>query len=94
MQSRECRCRCGCLLAKVSVPVTVSFGPSACGIEIRCRRCKSHAVLMTATSAVAGGPAEPAAPDNDPLRAAEERGHPGRIAHGTPAISRRSAATV
>jgi hypothetical protein len=64
MQTRECRCRCGCLLAKVSVPVTVSFEPSARGIEIRCRRCKSHAVLMTA-------PTAPTAPVDDELRAAE-----------------------
>lgn len=65
MQNRECRCRCGCLLAKVSVPVTVSFQASARGIEIRCRRCKSHAVLMTAPSAATDAPAD------DDLRAAE-----------------------
>jgi hypothetical protein len=65
VQNRECRCRCGCLLAKVSVPVTVSFDASARGIEIRCRRCKSHAVLMTAPPAVT------AAPTDDELRAAE-----------------------
>ena len=70
MQGRECRCRCGCLLAKVSVPVTVSCEPSARGIEIRCRRCKRHAVLMTTPSA-RGAPAEPAESDNDTLRAAE-----------------------
>lgn len=57
----DCRCRCGCLLAKVSVPVAVSFDSEARGIEIRCRRCKSHAVLV---------PAQPVALD-DELRAAE-----------------------
>lgn len=61
---RECRCRCGCLLAKVTVPVTVSFSPEAAGIEIRCRRCKSHAVLQPSFSA-------PASYDDDALRAAE-----------------------
>lgn len=65
MQSRECRCRCGCLLAKVSVPVTVSFDASGRGIEIRCRRCKSHAVILAAPPAVT------AAPTDDELRAAE-----------------------
>jgi hypothetical protein len=42
----DLRCRCGCLLAKVSVPVAVSFDGAAFGIEIRCRRCKAHAVLV------------------------------------------------
>lgn len=42
----DCRCRCGCLLAKVSVPVSVSFNAESRGIEIRCRRCKAHAVLV------------------------------------------------
>jgi hypothetical protein len=65
MQNRECRCRCGCLLAKVSVPVTVSFDASARGIEIRCRRCKRHVVLMAAPPAVSAAPAD------DELRAAE-----------------------
>jgi len=58
---RECRCRCGCLLAKVTLPVTVSFAPEAVGIEIRCRRCKSHAVLQPSTEVVV----------DDDLRAAE-----------------------
>lgn len=44
--SRECRCRCGCLLAKVSVPVTLSFDAQSSGVEIRCRRCKVVAVLV------------------------------------------------
>jgi hypothetical protein len=49
------------LLAKVSVPVVVSFDSDARGIEIRCRRCKSHAVLLpTATVS-----------SDDELRAAE-----------------------
>ena len=42
----ELRCRCGCLLAKVSVNVGLRFDESARGIEIRCRRCKSHALLV------------------------------------------------
>jgi hypothetical protein len=57
----DCRCRCGCLLAKVSVPVAVSFDVAARGIEIRCRRCKSHAVLVPALAVSA----------DDELRAAE-----------------------
>lgn len=55
----DLRCRCGCLLAKVSLPVTLSFDSGASGIEIRCRRCKAHAVLV------------PARHDDDALRAAE-----------------------
>ncbi len=55
----ELRCRCGCLLAKISMPVTVSFDSGATGIEIRCRRCKAHAVLV------------PGASSDDELRAAE-----------------------
>jgi hypothetical protein len=69
----DLRCRCGCLLARVSTPVTVRFDVQAPGIEIRCRRCKAHAVLvpqtlpapLPATLAPQG-----AAPD-DALRAAE-----------------------
>ncbi len=57
----DCRCRCGCLLAKVSVPVAVSFDGEARGIEIRCRRCKSHAVLVPT----------PAVSADDELRTAE-----------------------
>ncbi len=59
--SRELRCRCGCLLAKVSTPIRVTFDVGSDhddGIEIRCRRCKVHALLV------------PAATD-DELRAAE-----------------------
>lgn len=44
----DLRCRCGCLLAKVSVPVRVSYDGGR-GIEIRCRRCKSHVVLLAST---------------------------------------------
>lgn len=55
---RELRCRCGCLLAKVSTPLRVSFdGAAADGIEIRCRRCKAHALLVPV--------------DHDELRGAE-----------------------
>ncbi len=57
----DCRCRCGCLLAKVSVPVNVCFDAMARGIEIRCRRCKAHAVLVP----------QSLAPVDDELRAAE-----------------------
>ncbi len=57
----DCRCRCGCLLAKVSVPVAVCFDASARGIEIRCRRCKAHAVLVPHSQAAL----------DDELRAAE-----------------------
>jgi len=42
------------LLARVSVPVTVSFAGGARGIEIRCRRCKAHAVLVMAPGAADG----------------------------------------
>jgi len=52
--TQDCRCRCGCLLARVSVPVTVSFAGGARGIEIRCRRCKAHAVLVMAPGAADG----------------------------------------
>lgn len=47
----ELRCRCGCLLAKVSLRVGVSFDGDAAGIEIRCRRCKAHAVLVPMAAA-------------------------------------------
>jgi len=52
----------------VSVPVTVSFDASARGIEIRCRRCKSHAVLI---AAAAPPPATTTSASDDELRAAE-----------------------
>lgn len=55
----DLRCRCGCLLAKVSLPVSVRFDADARGIEIRCRRCKAHAVLV------------PTSTSDDELRAAE-----------------------
>jgi len=61
MRGRECRCRCGCLLAKVSVPVVVSFDPADRGVEIRCRRCKAHAVLVVSPTQAA----------DDELRGAE-----------------------
>lgn len=62
-RSQPCRCRCGCLLARVSVPVTVRFDSPDKGVEIRCRRCKTHAVLVPT-------PADPE-PADEALRAAE-----------------------
>ena len=67
----DLRCRCGCLLAKISVPVVVSFDAGVTGIEIRCRRCKADAVVVPAVAtAVATAVASDDASD-DALRAAE-----------------------
>lgn len=56
---RELRCRCGCLLAKVTTPIRVSYGADVGpGIEIRCRRCKAHALLVPAARHEQGDPDE------------------------------------